>query len=138
MPFGCTSEAVSKAGTSHRSCDLSSFKILGIIYQLWNRGKSVNCMKIKHLGQWFHIHHILIKLNYQKFLFWNDRWLSKKKLSFQIYCNFFVSTIDIIFPLVDGNQLFDCDADWGQRVLQAAKHTANQEPYCALHRSHDQ
>ena len=39
--------------------------------------------------------------------------------------------IDITFPLIDGNYLLDCDADWGQGVVHTAKHITNQEPYCA-------
>ena len=42
-----------------------------------------------------------------------------------------VISFDITCLWVEGNQLLDCDADWGQGVLQAAKHTANQELYCA-------
>ena len=39
---------------------------------------------------------------------------------------------DIIFPLVDEDYLFKCDAALGQVVLRIAKHTANQKPYCVL------
>ena len=42
------------------------------------------------------------------------------------------NTIDIIFPLVDGNQLLDSDAAWGQIALHSAEPITNQTPYCAL------
>ena len=39
---------------------------------------------------------------------------------------------DIIFPVVNGNYFFVCDAAWRQVVLHTVEHIANQKLCCAL------
>ena len=41
-------------------------------------------------------------------------------------------TIDIAFPLVDGNDILASDAAWSQMMLHIAEHITNQALYCAL------
>ena len=68
---------------------------------------------------------LAVVFNWQSYLHYTQEWCVTKLCQGKVWWRI-SGNIDIIFPLVDGHQLLDSDAAWGQIALHTAEPLTNQ------------